>query len=138
MERPKLGSEISPMLQRPSSEFMARNCLRPAVARGSNGSRARHLTLQLSENSDDAIAAPQQALWDALRVVAEPGAPRSLRAAIRRACGRRGQRREHHGRRFPAHAAAAVITARRRWTRSGPADPAPRRGAPAAGRRTRR
>jgi len=43
-------------------------------ARGSNGSRARHLTLQVSENSDDAIAAAQQALWDALRVVAEPGA----------------------------------------------------------------
>jgi len=28
----------------------------------------------VSENSDDAIAAAQQALWDALRVVAEPGA----------------------------------------------------------------
>ena len=33
MERPKLGIEICPMLQRPSLEFMARNCLRPAVAR---------------------------------------------------------------------------------------------------------
>jgi hypothetical protein len=33
MECPKLGIEISRMLQRPSLEFMARNCLRPAVAR---------------------------------------------------------------------------------------------------------
>src|SRR5439155_426543 len=33
MERPKLGIEISRMLQRPSLEFMGRNCLRPAMAR---------------------------------------------------------------------------------------------------------
>jgi len=33
MERPKLGIEISRMLQRPSLEFMGRNRLRPAVAR---------------------------------------------------------------------------------------------------------
>src|SRR5439155_23734744 len=32
-ERPKLGIEISRMLQRPSLEFMGRNCLRPAMAR---------------------------------------------------------------------------------------------------------
>ncbi len=47
MERPKLGIEISPMLQRPSLEFMARNCLRPAVA------GAARLTLQVSENPID-------------------------------------------------------------------------------------
>src|SRR2546426_4147986 len=46
-ERPKLGIEISRMLQRPSLEFMARNCPRPAVA------RAARLTLQVSENPID-------------------------------------------------------------------------------------
>src|SRR6266516_678259 len=55
MERPKLGIEISPMLQRPSLEFMARNCLRPAVARAARTGpgRAARLTLQVSENPID-------------------------------------------------------------------------------------
>src|SRR5437667_9546827 len=54
-ERPKLGIEISRMLQRPSLEFMARNCLRPAVARArlERVPGAARLTLQMSENPID-------------------------------------------------------------------------------------
>src|SRR5947208_8702418 len=54
MERPKLGIEISPMLQRPSLEFMARNCLRPAVARAARTGPGRGTpALQVSENPID-------------------------------------------------------------------------------------
>src|SRR5881396_3466796 len=53
-ERPKLGIEISRMLQRPSLEFMARNCLRPAVARAARTGPGRGTpTLQVSENPID-------------------------------------------------------------------------------------
>src|SRR5947207_16010582 len=54
MERPKLGIEINRMLQRPSLEFMARNCLRPAVARAARTGPGRGtVTLQVSENPID-------------------------------------------------------------------------------------
>ncbi len=54
IERPKFGIEINRMLQRPSLEFMARNCRRTAVARAARtGPGAARLTLQVSENPID-------------------------------------------------------------------------------------
>src|SRR5213594_1531989 len=54
MERPKLGIEISPMLQRPSLEFMARNSSGPRWrARLERVPGAARLTLHVSENPID-------------------------------------------------------------------------------------